>query len=308
MSKPHNSEPGSDVVSNAVHQLAMSFHEEFVRDLDPATRNGGPTLEERLELHQRTYPTLLFGELAMHLAQVELPENATAPDRARGIMEALRQIATTPRLFEAVTNAPFSTEFAAAIIPQAVQKEKTTHDKKFDAEATTLQQKVTAAGYLEWSMCIANKIVQLEYVGSDAIKTGRFSKNKLPPDVPVSLKVLPVRGHGWNIKQYNHWNSNAGYYDYMDTRRFNADGTFALVAVDSEAKVPPDLSKLVGKVIRLGQISTGSQLKLEHTLRHDTKEVPGHETDITSSTLSLGAQLRQAYYGDSKDYPLFSGR
>jgi hypothetical protein len=290
-----------DAVSSAVHMLAMELHDGIVRDLHRSSDSTDPGFEERLAAHQRSYPHLLFGELAMYLADVQLPPDASAPDRARGIVEALRRISTTPSLFETITNAPYIQEFASGISPRSLER-----DENDDVEAVSLQQKIASAGYLERSMIPNGKVVQLQYRASPTIRTGRFSRNRLPEHAVITLKVVP-EVISWQIKRYNSWNEESGYRKYRDSRTVTVP-VFNLIAVNSSVETPPRLAELIGERIGVGQVSTGTQLRITHDFRRHTKEVPGHEMGMSFETSSLPAILAQAYLGDSSDYPLLSGR
>ncbi len=296
-------EKGIEPVNQAVHQLAMSVHDDIVQDLDRSSNEMPIGFEDRLAQHRKNYPHLLFGELAMYLADIQLPIDASAPDRARGIIQALRRISETPSLFEAITNAPYTQELATGIIPELPTNVE--RNEREIIEVVDLQRKVAEAGYLDYTMIPDNRVTQLQYETTPTFKTRRRSRSKTTEPAIITLKLVQARTNGWNVKRYNEWSLHEGYSDYIGERRVHLVGAFNLIAVNSSLEVPPNLMNLIGNTVKFGQVSTGTQLKLEHTFSRRTQEVPGHEPDINYQTLTLQAVLKQAYLGDLTSYPLF---
>ncbi|HET7302815.1 MAG TPA: hypothetical protein VFI74_05805 [Candidatus Saccharimonadales bacterium] len=85
-------------VGDAVRQLATDIHNHLMGELGTATDR-----DNAMQTAGESYPSILFGSLAMHIAGVELKQGATAEERSEGVKEALRLIASTPSLYEQVT-------------------------------------------------------------------------------------------------------------------------------------------------------------------------------------------------------------
>lgn len=291
----------SSPVEAATYQLALDIQRELEGNLGVSLDGDNDTFDARFEQRREAYPYLLFGELAMHLAEVRLPKGATVPDRARGIIEALQRIATTPSLLEAITNNAYTSELATTI---GSNGEITLPERQVNESSVALQQEVAKKGYFDRAMAQDKQVILLEYTTSETIKTKRFRGQEIPAQTPILLKVIPSF-LSWTIKRYECRNSEGEYKDYIDERKASYKDTFKLVAIESEAQVPKFLIKLIGQDIGIGQVSRGSQLKVTYNYGHYRQEVPGYEMSRFSSTRSLPANLRQVYAGDSTEYPLF---
>jgi len=289
-------EPGHphESISNAVHQLAAEIHGDIVAGL----MSEGDAAEGRQ--YDEHYPRLLFAELAMNLAGVKLPDNPTAPDRARGIIEALRRITTDPQLFESITNVPYSDELAKpTAVPSAKPGKLTKRERQEARLVRDVQERITEAGYLDRSMVPEGRTVQLQY-------TVQGQKRRLRADIPaypLTLKLAPAT-ITWNIRKYRSWTSEEGYQGYLGNRKLERTA-FTLVAATSPEEVPPRLRELVGKWVSIGQVAIDSDLRLNHKFRAHTSEVPGYEKAVTFKTYTADAKLQQAYLGDTTEYPLF---
>lgn len=294
-----------DPVSSATHLLAAAVHDDIVAEL-MGVGDAAPGSVERLESFRKLYPNVLFGELAMHLAGVTLPKDASAPDRARGIVEALRRIATTPVLFEAVTNAPFTQELATGIAPKVREAvERNPQDLEL---VNALRRKIVERGYLSHDMLPPKRLLQLEYGTSPALQPRRrFGRSSVPEDATVTLKLMPYedKARYWKVKQYRYWNKFSGYRDYTGTNKVYLNEAFNIVSVESSAPLPRSATGLEGEVATIGHVSMGTPFKIEYGHHRVTEEVPGYEPDILNETLTLPMTLRQAYLGGNRDFPLF---
>lgn len=71
--------PGDDraPISSAIHDIAASIHQDLMLELQRGT--SPPDVEASMTALRNSYPPLLFGELAMHVAGIELPHDALQP-------------------------------------------------------------------------------------------------------------------------------------------------------------------------------------------------------------------------------------
>ena len=291
-------------VSDAAFSIAETIHNDLIRELH---RGAEPTsFEGLLQVQREQYPALLFGELAMRLAEIELPQDATPADRARGVVAALQRIASTPSLFEAITKAPYDKRTA-----QTIGKElgtATEPDSKEAAAATKLRSRIAEQGYLERSMVPDKRTVELCYSGIAKAKKRLIGPNLPAKPQEIALKLVAGDHMVWNVQRYGRWSYEEGYTEYKDTKIVRLKDNFNVIALDTsgiEADQAHELDKLVGKYVQIGRVSTGTLLRLDYNFMRLTKEVPSHEPKIQFETLTMPLKLHQAYLGTSRDFPLF---
>lgn len=295
-----NQQGGNRPISDATVQLANDIHRRLVRDLD--LPDGGQTAEAGIDQQSSRYPAMLFGALAMHLADVELPATASEADRARAIVEALKRIATSPGLLESITQAPYSTELGGSLSPLAGP------ERPADERALELQAKVAKAGYFERSMVADNQLVTLRYATLEDIKLKHFRRATLPAGSPVVIKLAPSNPLVWTINLFDSFSNEDGYRKPLGkTRTATYGNIFSLVAAEGES-LSKSLTDKVGKVIDIGKVSAGTRLRFMYDFSHAVKEVPGYDRGFGKREYRLPAELKQAYAGDTKDYPLFPGQ
>jgi len=290
-------------INDATRQIAATIHQSLMGEL----RGNEPAAFEDVVAEQsERYPQLLFGELAMHIAEVDLPADATAADRAKGIVEAMRRITSTPKLFEAVTGAPFSTEHTSGTLAGLSRADR--RDEKEVAAAEELRAAIRASGYLERSMVPDKRPIQIHYTGTSAPKK-RLMRDDLPAVAQeVTLKAVPANDRQWDVQTYRYWSGVTGFLEPIGRRTATLGGIFTLLAAESSGLRPrhaDELQRIVGQPIRLGQISTGTSLKIEYHFRREIEEVPGHEPSIERVVWAMPITLSQAYLGSSRDLPLF---
>ncbi len=299
--------PGVDQgnpVSRAVFELATDIHSCMLRDLGRPIDEIEGTFD--LEAHRQRYPFILFGELAMSLADVKLPDNATAPDRARGIIEALHRISITPSLLVSVTNAPFSSELTSKLAVKAPEDDESAALEAKDAGI--LRAAIRKSGFLEKSMVPNGRAIKLKYQVDPDVKPSRIGRTKPVAGSTITLKLAPADEMVWKITKFSGYNQYEGAYfgKKLGEREFRFGDIFTLIAAVSSERVPSKLSKLIGENVQIGRVSSSTKLSLNYGFSRYTKESPGREhEEVSCFSVTLPAQLQQAYLGDSFDFPLF---
>lgn len=301
---PGPSLPERGQVSDAALEIAATIHRDLLNELPGAPATG---FEDMMAAQRERYPGLLFGDLAMHLAEVELPANPTQADRSKGVVEALRRISSTPSLFEAVTGAPFSQELASDIARELQHKPTSIQGKKEAKAADTLRSTIQEKGYLESSMIPNGRPVQLRYEGLRPAKQRLFRSDVPPMSLSAVLKLVPHKGSGWTVKTYGRWASDEGFTKPQGERRVNLNDVFTLLAAETTdaGEELSQLDRMVNSTIRLGKISSGTALKIEYGFTRKTQEVPGYEPSIESNSVTFPLKLVQAYLGTTQNFPLF---
>lgn len=296
--------PDVTAADSAEFILARMIHQDTLDGLRLPPGVSEPSFEDQMDGYRERYPALLFSELAMQIAGVELPLNPTGPDRSRGIMEALNRIATTPTLFEAVTQAPYNTAFAAGIAPQPPARERV-RDEQEAAAAATLQARVAQRGYLEQGMIPEDRMVRLEYVVPE--RERRIRSTTIPEET-ITLKVAPASNLEFTVQQCESRDTRGYYSESTGTRTATLGELFMLIAAETTAdRLPSRLRDLVNSRVQLGRLSTGTQLSIDYNFTIAGKEVIGYERQAEGLLrfANARAHLVQAYLGDSSDYPLF---
>jgi hypothetical protein len=294
-------------VDRAIYASGLDFHEALLRDLGATDRDV--SLDERFAEQKERYPFVLFGELAMHVAGVTLPAEASTVDRARGITEALRIIHSNPTLFEKITGAPFTWNADSQQAVSGASSREVAVSEEAVAGFVGVQKKVAEKGFFTRGMLKEFKempTIQARYtIAPQFIKKGFRGKNSYTiPQSIINVKLAPTTV-SWSIKRYEHWDSFDGYSGYKDTRELKYDA-YELVAVTSvTGEVPSEFKYLLGETVDLGKVSSGGPLRILHHFMHPTKEVSGHEGRISKSTFVLPGTLDQLWIGSSKDHPLF---
>jgi len=294
--------PDNMPISEAVQQLAIGIHNDIIAGLHDADQLAGPDFDQQPDRYREAYPSLLFGNLALSIAGIELPENATTIERSKGIVEALRRITTTPALFEKVTNVPFSNEQAATLAPGLAEAQPADQEELELVES--IRQQVNKNGYLDREMLPTGRLLQLHYATPAHTKKGVFGKKDVQAST-TGLKLAATADRGFEVALYQSRDSNGYYHKKLGTRRHPLPSTFRLVAVDHSEGPLKRLDRLIGETVRIGNVSTGSPLQLEAYFKHVINEVEGYEVPHTSYTETTNAKLQQAYLGNSLKYPLF---
>ncbi len=152
--------------------------------------------------------------------------------------------------------------------------------------------------------------LQLEYRTTKPLTHGmRRRTNAMPARRIITLELSPHEISWDPVQQYQTRHSGQVGYSYSNPcgiRELPPTPTFRLMAVSPSEDLPPKLTRLLGKSITLGQVTTGRMLLLRHSYRQFTEEWTG-DTDRTihSQELTLPAVLLQAFLGKSRNYPLF---
>ena len=292
--------PGLPPADAAMYQVATSLHAGLVADLD--LLGPSPGYDERLSKAREIYPTLLFGALATSLASVEIAADATPAERSRGITEALRRIVTTPDLFEGITGAPFKLAQAEGLTADLIEQRQATEAQL--ATADGLRQQISEHGGL--SREIVGRPVSLVYAYRPNLEKKRFLRKPVEEDSTskIILKLAPtpdvdIKG----VETYVDWNTYVGYRGRIGRVDKVLADIFLLTAADQRNQnANRTLAKLLNTQVRIGRVTTGTQLSLQHSFSQGTKQV-GTSTRVQYSELSLPYTLEQAYLGSATNAP-----
>jgi len=294
---------GSDPISDAAYKIAANIHEGFLSEL-----YGGSSAAEVAAAQGERYPAMLFGELAMHVADVQLPPDASTADRASGVSEALRRIISTPSLFEAVTGAPLDHDRAISL--RSGFDMMTIRTQEESVVAHELQAAIVRNGGLSQEIIPGGRAVQLYYAGSQAAK--RLVGREAAPQ-EVMLKVAPAAPLHWTVHRYGR--ISYAINDFVESfgrpqgeRELVQPDVFTLLAAESSGlakRQTKELNELVGATVGLGKVSTGTMLVIENDFYAPSRETHGIVAEVSSQALRIPVQLQQAYLGNSRDLPLF---
>ena len=295
-------------VSPAIWQLAADIHAALMDDIGrPVSDAAG--FDGRYAELSAGYAGALFGDLALQLADVHLPEGAPQADRSKAIIGAMRRIITTPRLLEAVTGAPYSPALAAGLL--SAGDVLGSIDAQEAADAAAIREKVTKSGYLDRSMLTeSGRVIQLEYVTQSPISYGvRRGRNATPVNSVLSIKLAPnVLNWKFQVQEYSSKRFDGRTWQYSNPtqkRMLHPTETFRVVAITAAAHLPPRLTDLIDNDIDIGRVTTGTGLLFKHSFTQNTNVVVGYDNDINNQKLKLPAVLQQAYVGNTHDFPLF---
>jgi hypothetical protein len=255
------------------------------------------------ETHGEQYQHRLFAELALHLANVKLPENPTQAGRKQGVLKALHRMIADPALLEPPAAAPASAHSSDPIMPQRTRRSRPAWRDPQDAKTIgNLQKRVARVGFLDIDMIPKNRVLQLHYAPVPR-KSGSLPST---PAHPLSMILTPTIAY-WTVKQYDDWSERSGYIEYLQNRTITKR-LFNVIGVDSVAGAPEEVENLIGEAVSIGRVSVGNEFSLDYDFSAAEKEVADHAQDVSFQTLRLDATLHQAYLGYTLDYPIFGSR
>lgn len=293
--------PGGPAASQASLDLAADIH---------AATLSGLGIDVALPGLQEGYGSTLFGALALDLVGAELPSDSTRVDRAKAVAGAIKRIISEPALLEKVLGVAYNpawfSEGAGLLGIEA--------DPTEAADVSKLRSEIAKNGYLNRSMFTSLGItrpLQLQYAVHGRITHGmRRDQNALPMGSTVCLKLLPATLEFSPVEQYIALIQGADgaihYEGYTGERKVPKMEAFSVAAL-SPADLPPSVrDSLRDEYVRIGDVTTGSELKLTYRYRLRTKEVPTRQVSPRGEDLNLPATLQQAYLGNTLDYPLFA--